>query len=686
MRRYLYCIAFCFTGIALYSTPSHADRLAILSWSTPEQLREIATAVPQVRFVTRNKVLVSGDADLLQQLQTRGFEPFFTEEYAPDDAHFLVAYRHCPLPAHADPSYVDPDGWALLRLRPGDERYQLPHFLYRLPETYSIRGWLPPPRPKPAAALDVASMEEILARVDRQRLERDIRTLSLVDPDASSDYANRRTRFTVRPETFESTQYIRRELVAVLGEDAVEIREFTVDPDRLSAHLRDQVGDGPVDLVAHNVVGVLPGTDPEAGYYVICAHYDATAVRTAAWDWRTDPAPGADDNATGAALVLESARVLAGQQFPWSVRFIAFSGEELGLLGSRAYAASAADSGAAILGVLNFDMFGYNDLVDRVELATNPASRWLADLMVDTSSRYELGLRVDVLEDEAAVLSDHAAFWARGYDAVLAIESYLPVDSTHYAVREGLYRVNAQYHSVADVPDSINWNLVAKTTRLAVATLARYALGTGLPNLAVFTGDLKFDGRETLHLQVGNIGGSALDDPFQVRLSHCAADSLDCREIYSGEYSAGLEPGEVATIPVSWKNLGEAVFLLEVDPEDRISEYEEDDNRVFQRLYLQPQDRIVVYPNPFQPGSAQTLTFAGLPFSARVRLFSPSGELIWEAREDDADQRRLDARGGEIRWDGLNESSLQVNSGVYIYAITTDDGQLLERDKLAVVR
>ena len=85
------------------------------------------------------------------------------------------------------------------------------------------------------------------------------------------------------------------------------------------------------------MVGELPGTDPRAGYYVVCGHYDATAVRTANWNWRTDPAPGADDNATGAALVLEAARVLSTQRFPWSIRFIAFSGEELGLLGSQAY-------------------------------------------------------------------------------------------------------------------------------------------------------------------------------------------------------------------------------------------------------------------------------------------------------------------------------------------------------------
>jgi hypothetical protein len=664
-----------------------AELLVGLPWSSPEELTEIASGAHRVRYVTRGKVVIDADRDALAQLQSRGITPLFTDESGPDDAYFLVAYRSCPLHAHTVPVYKDPDGWALLRLQPGDREYTLPHFLYLLPEAYSIEGWMEPTRrAKPTSPLDVATMAEILAQVDAERLETDIRTLALKDPQAPSERDNLRTRFTVRPETFEATEYIRSELAAVLGEGAVEIQEFEVDPVRLSSHLKGKVGDEPVDARAYNVVGLLPGTDPEAGYYVICGHYDATGVRSANWDWRTDPAPGADDNATGAALILESARVLARQRFPWSIRFIAFSGEELGLLGSRNYAGTAAAEGDAVLGVLNFDMFGYNDLIDRVEVATNPASRWLADLMVGVNEQYNIGLQVDVLEDEGARLSDHASFWARGYDAVLAIENYLPNDPDHPGVSQGLYRINAQYHSIADVPDSINWGLVHKITQLAVASLSHYGQAEGQPNLAVFTGDLQPGEDGELRMQVSNIGTGLSAEPFRVRLSHCGADSTDCELIYDEERVAELAPGQVMSFAVPWLRLGQATFLLEVDSDDRIAEESETDNSAFQQLYLQPRERIAVYPNPYRPQGRRPLVFAGVPLKARVRIFTPGGELVWSGLEDDSEQRKLNARAGEVLWNGVNESGLLVNSGIYIYTIDAADGNRLERDKIAVVR
>ena len=676
--------ALLFSAAKLQADP---QLLAGLPWSSPEELTEIASSAHRVRYVTRGKVVIETDPGGLAQLQNRGLIPFFADEGAEDADYFLVAYRHCPLHADAVPVYKDPDGWALLRVGPEDDGYALPHFLFPLPEEYSIAGWIDPPRrAKPTSPLDVATMAEILAQVDAERLEADIRTLALKDPQAPSTRANLRTRFAVRPETFEATEHIRRELAAVLGEGAVEIQEFEVDPSRLSSHLKGKVGDEPVDTRAYNVVGELPGADPEAGYYVICGHYDATGVRSADWDWRTDPAPGADDNATGAALILESARVLAGQRFPWSIRFIAFSGEELGLLGSRHYAGAAAVEGDEVLGVLNFDMFGYNDLIDRVEVATNPASRWLADLMVGVNEQYDIGLRVDVLEDAGARLSDHASFWARGYDGVLAIENYLPTDPDHPALSQGLNRVNAQYHSIADVPDSINWGLVHKITQLAVASLSHYGQAEGQPNLAVFTGDLQSGEDGELRVQISNIGTGLSTEPFRVRLSHCGADSTGCQLIYDAERAPELAPGQVTSFAVPWPRLGQATFLLEVDADDRIAEESETDNSAFQQLYMQPRERIAVYPNPYRPQGRPPLVFTGVPLKARVRIFSPGGELIWSGLEDDSEQRKLSARTGEVLWNGVNESGLLVNSGIYIYTIDAANGSRLEQDKIAVVR
>lgn len=679
----------------LYAVSAWSEALVGLAWEGPAELRTIASRAARVRLVTHGKVLVELDADGLAAVRAQGMRPFLVHRSSGDGAYYLVSTVHGPLHAEAEPLYVDASGWVLLWLSPGDPAYALPHFLYPLPREYSIRGWTATPRRgKPVAALGGATMHTLLARVDEDRLRNDISRLTLLNPAGRSTLDNLRTRFTVHEQILESTEYIRSELAAVLGADAVSLEQFSVSRHRLSAHVRAELEDD-IDLRAYNVVGELAGTDPDAGCYVICAHYDATGVRTNDWDWRTDPAPGADDNATGSALLLEAARVLSGERFPWSIRFVAFSGEELGLLGSRDYARRAAERDDAILGVLNFDMFGYNDLMDRVEVAANPASAWIADLMATTAARYDLGLRVDVRIDAAAGQSDHASFWARGYDGVLAIENYLPTDSTHYAVRQNLYRMNTSYHSVADVADSLNWGLVRKTTQLAVATLAQYVLEADMPNLAVATGDLR-PAAGGMHLLVSNLGTGPVEQTFGVSVSLCGADSTGCQKVFTDEHSGLVHPGGAAAFAVPWERLGDAVFRIDVDPEDRIAEAAENDNQAYQHLYLQPRDRIVVYPNPFLAGEGRMAVFTGLPLKARVRIFAADGKLVWSAQEDGDRQRSLHPAQGEVWWLGVNSSARKdsfgrldpplVCPGVYLYVVSNADNELLRRGKIAVVR
>jgi hypothetical protein len=131
---------------------------------------------------------------------------------------------------------------------------------------------------------------------------------------------------------------------------------------------------------------------------------------------------------------------------------------------------------------------------------------------------------------------------------------------------------------------------------------------------------------------------------------------------------------------------------VEVDPDGRVAEAAETDNGFFQRLYVQPQDRIVVYPNPFRAGGGRRAVFTGLPLQARVQVFAPSGELVWAAQEDDSRQRRLAPAQGEVWWLGVNGSASDdrdaplVGAGVYCYQVTASGGQVLARDKIAVLR
>lgn len=100
-----------------------------------------------------------------------------------------------------------------------------------------------------------------------------------------------------------------------------------------------------------NVIATLTGTKYPDEYVVLGAHYDSYTGGSSE--------PGADDNATGAAGILEAARLLSQYQFDRSIIFATWSGEEYGLYGSEAWANEAAVNGMNILGYFNIDMAGY---------------------------------------------------------------------------------------------------------------------------------------------------------------------------------------------------------------------------------------------------------------------------------------------------------------------------------------
>lgn len=109
--------------------------------------------------------------------------------------------------------------------------------------------------------------------------------------------------------------------------------------------------------VIANVWAALPGTMPEASkrvYYVV-AHYDT--IPTDKMDFTSD-APGANDDASGVAALLEIARVLSPVRLDATIMFLATAGEEQGLLGARYHAAQAAQRGDDIRAVLNNDIVG----------------------------------------------------------------------------------------------------------------------------------------------------------------------------------------------------------------------------------------------------------------------------------------------------------------------------------------
>ena len=168
-----------------------------------------------------------------------------------------------------------------------------------------------------------------------------------------------------------------------------------------------------------NVIGTKPGlVHPERIVY-LTGHFDSISE---------DPnnhAPGADDNASGTAAFLEAVRILSQYQFENTIKFVGFSGEEQGLVGSAAYVDSIAAAGEQVVCCFNADMIAYRgtdpapaDLV----IYTNASSQAMANVLRDACTEYYPTDLEPIVLVEALEASDHASFWSHGYLALCAIE------------------------------------------------------------------------------------------------------------------------------------------------------------------------------------------------------------------------------------------------------------------------
>ncbi|MGH2900045.1 MAG: M28 family peptidase [Solirubrobacteraceae bacterium] len=210
------------------------------------------------------------------------------------------------------------------------------------------------------------------------------------------------------------------------------------------------------NTVAQNVGAIVDGTDStlRAEYIVVGAHFDH--IGQSAW-YSLDPQrgfvlrPGADDNASGTAGVLELARRFATRPIRRSIVVVNFDAEEEGLLGSRAFVANPPVPLRAVALMLNLDMIGRlrrgSVLVEGV--AERSASRPAVDRAASTA-----GLRADFIADRE--LSDHESFVAKGIEVVsLSTGDHL------------------DYHTVGDVASRINVHGLERVIDFAEAIVRR---------------------------------------------------------------------------------------------------------------------------------------------------------------------------------------------------------------------
>lgn len=213
-----------------------------------------------------------------------------------------------------------------------------------------------------------------------------------------------------------------------------------------------------------NIVAEIPG--PDAPMLVLGAHLDSTAKASPeGWDARVDPAPGADDDASGVASLLQVAQTLASWPggFERPVRFVFFTAEEVGLLGSGQYVDGLVDGGADVHAMFQLDPVGFNgNFTDRLWFAWDarwPELRDAADVAAADTDTWLTVQGVDAALIGGDDRSDHFHFWEAGWPAL------------HF----GAFPPPPDYHKTSDTLAVVDIDFLAEVTRVITALSAAQA-------------------------------------------------------------------------------------------------------------------------------------------------------------------------------------------------------------------
>ena len=256
-----------------------------------------------------------------------------------------------------------------------------------------------------------------------------------------------------------------------------------------------------------NVVATLRGTKSPNRVYVVSGHYDSMCSTPTDADC---DAPGANDDASGVAVVLEAARVMAPHPFDATIIFIAVAGEEQGLVGSTYFAEQAKKNGMNIEGMFTNDIVGHgvrsvrvfsegvpsNESEDEAKVRRNVGgendspSRQLARFIDATAAKYTPKFDVAMIYRRDRYLrgGDHIPFLEQGYPAVRFTESRENYDHQHQNVR---VENGTQY---GDLPKFDDFPYIANVARVNVAALAELASAPARPkNVRIITARLTND-------------------------------------------------------------------------------------------------------------------------------------------------------------------------------------------------
>ncbi|HTA70514.1 MAG TPA: M28 family peptidase [Bryobacteraceae bacterium] len=252
------------------------------------------------------------------------------------------------------------------------------------------------------------------------------------------------------------------------------------------------------DVDLYNVVAVLPGKLNPERQFILSGHYDSLAMLRRAPDGSTAVPtdgqsggpppfdlsmlapiePGVTDDGSGTAAVMELARIMSQYEFEKTIVFVAFAGEEMGLVGSSLYARKARKENQIIDGVLNNDIIGSEVSGDgRIDNSTisvysedpdDSTSRQLARYVKDIGERYLPSVKIDLVfrADRIGRGGDHTPFNLEGYPAVR-----VTTPNENYA----------NQHSVTDTFENTSVSYASRVIQANAAALASLALAPKAP-------------------------------------------------------------------------------------------------------------------------------------------------------------------------------------------------------------
>ncbi|MDO1447110.1 M28 family metallopeptidase [Rhodocytophaga aerolata] len=277
-----------------------------------------------------------------------------------------------------------------------------------------------------------------------------------------------------------------------------------------------------------NVMATLKGTNPnDTRVFIISGHLDSR--NTDIMD-STGRAPGANDDASGVAIVMELARIMAKKEFPCTIVFVAVQGEEQGLLGAKHLADRAKKENWNITGMITNDIIG-NSLSDETNIRDNthvrvfsegvPAyeteemtklrksifsendspSRQFARYIKEAGEKYVDQMQVELIYRSDRFLrgGDHTPFSQNGFTAVRMTEMNENFQQQHQNVRT---ENGIQY---GDLPEFVDYQYLKKNAAVNLATLASLALAPSAPEqVGIVTSNLT--NKTTLKWQASAVG------------------------------------------------------------------------------------------------------------------------------------------------------------------------------------